>query len=436
METAHGLKVTTKSAKVIENIDHFHDQIVSMGPSADQILTAVAENPDNLLLNSYAAAFYTYGQEDALSVTASKYLNQAEKLLDSANLREKLMYQGIHAWHNKDYECALTIFTSLTQLFPRDTLAAKFAEWLFYCSGQKYYSHRYLALCEAMAKENQQDSHFLAMHSFALELSGHMQDAQNMAEKAISLEKNTPWAHHTLAHIYLATERSTQGIKILEQYRSTWDSIFSLVKGHNLWHLALFYLTNLQEQPVLTLYPEIFGPLPETPSAQIDAISLLWRLDLAGMPQEEKLKKEYSLLAHHPFEQYTGFNSAHFIYCLARCGTTNEVNKALKSIENYAQSLPEGHYHNLWGTVTLPFCKGIQAYANEDYDKAYNYFSPIQERYFLLGGSDAQDDLFSQTYLNCLVKLHKDKEAHNYLASNLSYYKNTPLAEYWFSSKN
>ncbi|CDZ78310.1 hypothetical protein BN59_02620 [Legionella massiliensis] len=434
METQRGLQVSTNSIEVIQSINHFHHQIVGSGKFAEDILSAAEHHPDNLLIQTYAAAFYLYAQENVTTNLAAAHLLKAEKQLPKANLREQLSYQAVHSWLRLDYQAALNLFSALTELFPRDTLAAKFAEWLFYCSGQVYQSQRFLAFCEKMAKYNQDESHFLAIHAFALQLSGKHKASMALAERAIDMELITPWAHHCLAHAYLFESDLGGGIACLRRFQSSWEQILPLLKGHNSWHLALFYLANRDETEVLALFNQgIFGTLPETALEQLDAISLLWRMDMAGMPQDNLFKSIANYLGVHPFEPYTGFNSAHFIYCLARAGEKKQVEKALKAIQSYANSLAEGYSRELWLTVNLPFCKAISYFVESDHQNVCKLLSPIIDSCFQMGGSDAQDELFTQTYLLSLLGCKKKDEAKRVFTNYLAHYENTALADYWFS---
>ncbi|KTC80491.1 tetratricopeptide repeat protein [Legionella cherrii] len=435
METNRGLAVTTKSLQVIESINHFHHQILGAGKEPHFILDAVKNNPDNLLLQAYAAAFYLYGQTDSTTALAKEHLLHAEKLLPTANLREKLTYQAVKAWMNLEYESALTILASLTALYPRDTLAAKFAEWLFYCAGQAYNSHNYLAFCERIAAHNQDESHFIAMHSFAAELSGHVTEAQHLAEHALKMEPITPWAHHTLAHAYLNTNNIAKGIVALERFRGSWDEISSLLRGHNSWHLALFYIALRQADKVMDLYPLIFGLSPEIITEQIDAISLLWRLDMAGLPHLDRFNVLASYLNENPLMHYSGFNTVHYIYCLSRLGQEDAVQKSLASIENYAKTLAKGYNQTLWLSVVLPLSKGIHAFVNNDFQTACDLMAPCISRRTEIGGSDAQSEIIAQTYFICLAQSNKLKAAQEFFHFHLAHYKGTPLAEFWFSSK-
>jgi hypothetical protein len=433
METSQGLSVTTSSPKVIESINRFHHEMVASGTNPELILEAVKFHPDNLLLQTYAAAFYLYGQRDSVTIMAKEHLFYAEKLLRDANLREKLIYYATKAWMSRDYANALTLLASITELYPRDTLAAKFAEGIFYCSGQEYHAADYLILCQRMAKENQGDPYFLSMHSFALELAGYLSEAEKVAEKAILLDPITPWAHHTLAHVYLNANHITEGIAKFGAFRDCWKFVLPLLRGHNTWHLALFYLALKQEDQVMALYPSIFGMFPQLVCEHIDAVSLLWRMDIAGMPQISQFTKVAAYFDKAPLEHYTGFNSLHYLYCLTRAGKEDEALKEIASIETYAKSLEKGYTQSLWLNVILPFCKGVYAFAMENFAAAYKYMHPCIGRYTEMGGSDAQAELFAQTYLVCLLKLQKIKEATELFNKYLSHYKGTPLAQFWFN---
>jgi hypothetical protein len=434
METARGLLVTTKSPQVIESINNFHYQIMASGKTPQCILEAVEDNPENLLLQTYAAAFYLYGQTKPATELAKEHLFEAEKLVHAANLREKLMFQAANAWLSLNYERALTLLAGLTAIYPRDTLAAKFAEWLFYCSGQAYNAHSYLIFCERIAKHNQDESHFIAMHSFAAELSGHVTDAQRLAEQALLIDPLTPWAHHTLAHLYLNINQMAKGIDTLEAFRSSWNEISPLLCGHNSWHLALFYLAFRQADRVMRLYPLIFGTSPEIICEQIDAISLLWRMDMAGLPQLDQFHILGPYLANAPFEQYTGFNTIHYVYCLARLGLEARVQESIRSMEHYAKSLSKGYAQTLWLTVILPLSKGVHAFVNNNFQLACELMTPCITRRIEIGGSDAQSEIIAQTYLLSLIQSNKLKEAKVFFNFYLSHYKGTPLAQFWFDA--
>ncbi|MFC3908812.1 tetratricopeptide repeat protein [Legionella dresdenensis] len=430
MENNRGLAVTTNSSAVIDSINHFQEQILASGQSGQLILEQVQNHPDNLLLQTYSAVFYLYAQQLELRQLAEPHLLAAEKLLGKGNLREKMTFEAVKAWYRFDYNAAITIFTGLTALYPRDIMAAKLAEWIFYCAGQAYRAKDYLALCDQIALVNQDNPHFIAMHSFAYELCDLLPQAKKLAEQAIAMEKMTPWAHHTLAHAHLRSNQIEEGIRCLRTLQPTWDAIHSLMRGHNHWHLALFYLALRDEHTILDLFSAISGTLPELPVEQVDAIALLWRMDMAGLPQNELLNKIAAKLGDNPLQLVTGFNTTHFVYCLARTSTAEPV---LKAIYNGAEQMTPGYQRDLWLSVILPACQAIVSYVNHDFQTACDLLEPIITRCPEMGGSDAQTELYTQTCLACLLALKKKDQAWNFFQKHLSHYRDTPLADFWFS---
>jgi pentatricopeptide repeat protein len=433
MKSAQGLEISGSDTGVVDCIDHFHQQILSSGKEPDKILQAAQHFPECTLIQIYSGIVYLYAQEDTATKIAENYFKQALMTLGSANTREKLLYQAAIAWSQLDYESAINVLTSILHSYPQDTLSLKFAEWMFYCSGQAWHAPAFLNLCDGVALHHQNDPHFLAIHSFALELNGRFWEAKTMAEKALQIELTTPWAHHSLAHVYLMTNRMEEGLNFLEGVQSSWENVFTLLKSHNTWHLALFYLAKLNSNELHRLFNTgIFGTLPASAGEQIDAISLLWRMDMAGIGSPELYQKISPHLQEHPFEFYTGFNSAHFIYALTRAGKIDQARDALKRMESQANIFPSIYTQNIWRDINLPFCQFVFAFSQEDYAEAAALGAPIVHNCFQLGGSDAQDELFLQTYLVSLLASNKKDEAVKFFDTYLSHYANTNLAAYWF----
>jgi len=434
MHTEQGLLVTATDITEIEAVNHFHHQVMSAGLQADAILNAAQTFPDNPLIQTYAAVFYLFAQEDSASQVAKSYLNQAKLRLSSANEREKLLFYAVEAWYDKHFEAAITLFSTIVTLYPKDTLALKFAEWLFYCTGQAYNGRRYLKLCYQATKENQADPYFLACLSFAYELSGFYDKAYAQAEQAMTIEPILPWAHHTIAHVLLMTQNIDKSIQFLQQVRPSWDGVMPLLKGHNSWHLALGYVANLEgEKALKILENDLWGNDINLIGTQLDMVSLLWRLDMAGLPQDKKYNELLSHLQQHPYEQHTGFNSLHFIYALARAGQYNNVSKALKAIQNFIDQHPNSYQQVYWQHIALPFCQAAASFAQHDHITVLTRLTPIIEQCYQLGGSDAQCDLFLQMYFISLIHCRPKSEAKRFYHQYLSHYNQTALEAYWWS---
>lgn len=427
------LPVSTDSIPAIEALNHFHDQMLRAAPDAGKILDAAAAHPEVLLIQCYAAALLLYGQDSTLDKKALGFLNTAENLLRTHSERERLIFEVIKAWYRVDYELALTVLTEITTQWPTDCTSAKMAEWLYYCAGQPYYAKPFLAMCEKMHVHCKQYPGFLATHSFALELNARYAESIEMALHAIDMDVITPWAHHTVGHVTLKTGQIKQGIQLFQHYAPTWEKILSFLRGHLHWHYALFSVANRDKAAANTHYTHgMWGTNKDTVLEQVDSISYLWRMDMAGIAQDKKLSDLIKHTGHHPFEFYMPFVNAHYAYALSRTGQQKEVERMISLTNDHAEKL-NGAQQQLWRDLALPLMHASSAYAQENYQLAADYFTPIADAFTHGGGSDAQDELFYQAYLVSLLKSGQTKIAKNLLNDRLAHYKKTALGEYWLS---
>jgi hypothetical protein len=428
----YGLFVSTNTSTVIDAVNHFQQQLISSGQDGAEILETAKSNPENLLLQCYAAVFLIYAQDQSLNPKISVFLTQAESLLKYANQRERLFYQATSAWFQYDYELALTIFIAITEQWSTDCTAAKIAEWLFYCTGQKYNAKRFLAMCEKMAPRNQQRNHFLAIHAFALELDTDYTKSFKVASRALEIDVKTPWAHHAISHVFLRTGKMFEGSQALESFSPTWQKILWLLRGHNSWHLALFYLAELNEQKTIELYDHVIwaGASPDNTLEQIDAVALLWRMDMVGISTTHKWQDIAKHLLHHSSDHYMPFNNGHFVYALTRANKSDLALTAIANVEKYARTL-KGSQQDLWLRITIPFLKGCHAFASQDYRTVQQLWQPIISDIYQVGGSDAQVELFFQAYYYSCLKNKESSHANKFFETHLSHYQNTPLGQHW-----
>ena len=176
----------------------------------------------------------------------------------------------------------------------------------------------------------------------------------------------------------------------------------------------------------------IWGGSPDLMLEQVDAISLLWRMDMAGLPQENYWQDIAAHLGVHPYEQYVGFHNIHYVYALARAGQTEKAREAIsvaRNCEHHVDKQPCA----LWDEVCIPLMEAAVAYTDKNHIEVVRLIEPIQNDIFRVGGSDAQDELLVQMYFTSLVASGRAAEARQYFDKELSYYRGTALADYWFS---
>ncbi len=81
--------------------------------------------------------------------------------------------------------------------------------------GKKCKCKRFLALTNKCYDIHKNDPFFLAIHSFALELSGKKEENEEVANRALKTNIPNPSAHHALSLVYINTARIDEGIQVL-----------------------------------------------------------------------------------------------------------------------------------------------------------------------------------------------------------------------------
>jgi len=427
-----GNLVSTGEGEVIDAIDHFTDQLLRLGSEVADVVKAADRFQDNYLLQLYAALFYLYGQAEQPHEKARLYLQKAQALLaHQVSEREESFYEALQLWHQDHLAECLKHLEKHCLKWRNDLVALKATEFIYYCKGQQYEGKRFLALTEALYPKWKDDPLFLSMHSFALELTGQVDAAEKEAERALDLDKFNSWAHHTLCHVYINRGEIDRGIDVLESFVPTWKKSGRLIESHNMWHLALMYLENLDFEESLDVVKRAkWESKISMVGEEVDLSSLLWRFDLEGQEVTSLWEGLAEAIGDNAYFGSIPFVNAQLFYALKRGGRKDEVKEGLSTILRFAE-LQRGEDQKVWKNVGLPLIYGSLAFADQDYKVALKYFDPIMPQVGAVGGSDAQVDLFRQTYLKGLIGAGRRSDARAFLAQMLGGRPMTQLETKW-----
>lgn len=412
-----GCSLSTANPDVIEYINVFTSELLRSGKRVGDILEAVEKYPQEFIIHILAAIFHLYGQTTENQNKATYHLDEAFHLLDHATEREKSLFEMAQYWQRLELAECLQRIERHCFKWPKDLMTIKIAEFLFYCKGQKYENKRFLRLTSHCYSEHKNDSFFLSIHSFALELNEKFDESLSTVKRALLLNEHNPWAHHTLSLIYLKRGWIKEGIELLERYASSWHQFSHIIESHNLWHLALLYLENLDFEKVQEIYKRAdWSHQSHLVGEEIDVASLLWRLDLEALEDLTlPLWKELanSIQDHANFGG-TPFLSTHLCYALRKGNKEDKLKEALIQIEHFAhEQVKENRF--VWKDIGLRLIYGSLAFADKKYNEALQYFQPIIEKVDCVGGSNAQIDLFYQTYLKSLIGAQHYRQAETLL---------------------
>jgi len=428
--TRRELVVSTDSVTAIAALDDFTDRLAGIRLGVEEVLTATTAEPDVASLQLASAMLFLYGQTAATTASAAGFLDRARALAPGMNERERSTLAALEGWSRDDYLATAVLLEHHVATWPRDLLALKALEFLYYVMGQQHMGARFLAQVEAIAEPNREDADFLAAWAFAAELSGAPDRAEELAEASIAIEPHTPWAHHALAHAYITRGDPPEAVARLESFLPVWETSGQFIHAHNAWHLAVALLDGLAFERSRAVYDEhIWGFLPDTPGEQIDAIAYLWRLEMAG---EEVDDARWAAIADHVEQRvdecFFPFLSAHHAYALARAGRDDALATLLASVEQRTAS-GTAEAVRVWQPTGSAVVQACAAHGCGDLRRAAELLDPVAVRITEIGGSDAQDDLFRLAYFTALVGAGRGGDAAAYFDAVTAFKTRSPFDE-------
>ena len=424
---SRGLEISGASPEAAAAINDFSARLLRLDQGVEAILPAAELWPDVPLVRLYAAAFFLYGQTgDALRMAAVQ-LDAAQSLMDSASPRERELYHALRLWESNDNLRAVEALEALTERWPADLLAAKFAEFLYYVLGQQHMGARFRAHMDRIESTHANDADFLGMSAFAAELCGDFPDAERRSERSLAIEQRNPWAQHALSHVLIRQGRVEEGMSRLETFLPQLATCGRPIHSHDAWHLALLHLEELDIPRTMDVFrSHIWGITPDLVTEQLDAIALLWRIELSGTPMDA----EWGPLADHvearASETFMPFMNAHYAYALARGGRADALESALAAVRLRSRA-DDAEARRVWAPAGCAIVEAAACFGRGDRAGAAEILEPAMPVMTTIGGSDAQDDLFRQTYLRSLQASGRRADAGEYFKRISGNKRLTPL---------
>ncbi len=425
MKDARGLDVTTDDATAVAAADDFAARLLRLDQGVEAILDAAKRWPETPIVQLYAATFWLYGQTDGALETAAVHLRACDAL--AMNTRERALHRALALWHGNDNLRAVEAMEAITTEWPSDLLTAKIAEFLYYVLGQQYMGPRFRAHMRRLEGAHAADPDFLAMTAFASELCSDYAAAEAVAERALAIEPRNPWAQHALSHVLIRRGRVTEGLARLESFLPLLATCGRPIHCHDAWHLALLHLEELDVAAAMRVFrTHIWGITPDFVVEQLDAIALLWRIEMAAGPMDAQWPSIAEHIAARALETFMPFMNAHYVYALARAGRADVVEAALAGVR--ARSAAEDEEaKRVWAPVGRAVIEAAAAFGAGDRARAAALLDPVMPMMTSIGGSDAQDDLFRQTYLRSLQAAGRHAEAAAYFDVITAGKSRTPL---------
>lgn len=414
---------TTSPAGALSGINDFCEGFVGYQARSVNVMKAADEYEDSALANIYAGMLWMFLERPEAPDHSRPYSDRAERV-GGLNQRETGLLALLKAWQKYDFSKVLKIGESLCAENRNDLPLLKILQYHSFNAGNAELMLK-LSLAGKSANEHLAPVH--SMIAFGYEQSHEIDLAEQSAHKALSIDSNEPWAHHALAHVHLSRGSTREGLDILSSSSASWEGLNSFMFTHNWWHVALFEIANGDVNKALTIYDErCWGVQPEYSQDQIGAVSLLARLEMAGVDVGARWETLLPYLESRSNDVIQPFLCLQYLYGLAKAGSALS-GTLLDLIRDQAVNPVVAQDKALWVEVGIPVAEAVVAHAQGHHEKAVSELSSVRSEVWRIGGSHAQRDLFEQILLDAKLRAGHWEAARRTLEHRKQWEPESPL---------
>ncbi len=401
---SQGLEVSNAGTQAIAALDFLTSEWLGFGNRLADFVAAADKEETCALLPVLAANLLLSMNSPEGHEAARRHLARAQALAREgrdANDRERAWLSATEAWLAGETDRSLRIHEDMAADWPRDLLAGKLGQLHAFNRGD---SEALLRIGRRLFEASRDNRHVYAMYAFGLEECNRIEEAEATARQGLALDRRDPWAHHAVAHCLEARGHMLEGVAFLKEMSDTWEGCNSFMYTHNWWHLALFLIDLDRTEEALALYDKrVWGVWKEFCEDQINAVSLLARLELRGIDVGERWADVARYLKPRLHEHYSAFLDLQYLYGLARAGEQSAVTEMLASLEDRAEAA-RPFERSAWADCAVPAAHGLAAYAKGDFADAARLLGQAVPHLPSIGGSIAQRALFGAIHLDALMK--------------------------------
>jgi len=325
-----------------------------------------------------------------LPALAAKARGALEKVLKvQKNARETAHAEALGAWCDGELERTCEILDGILREWPRDFLALKLSNYLYFYMGDAAGVRDGPARALAHWDEKTPGyGHLLALHAFGLEESGDYALAERQGRRATEINPADPWAVHSIAHVMEMQSRAEEGVRWIETLAPHWDTA-NFFRLHLWWHLALMHWSAGRPDQALALYDShVWADGSAENLSLCNDISMLARLEIAGLDVGGRWDAAAGVVRGQAGGSVLAFVDAHYAMALGE----------VPALEERGTS---GRVH---GTVGRAACEAAVAWRRKDHARVVERLAPVRQEIWRVGGSHAQRDLFTLILLDSAAR--------------------------------
>ena len=375
---------------------------------------AIAADPGFALAHA-ARAHALLERGDAAAARAS--MASANSLTAGLSAREQSHVAFFGLLVMGDAEAALSAVHAHLDTWPRDAVVlatTAFTNGLIGSSGRAGQKRRLLELLDRLAPSYGDDWWFTAHHGMALSENGQRDAARLKIARSLAQNPKNPWAAHACAHLCYEEGDPNGAHDFLASWLVTYPRN-GLLYSHLNWHLALGHLEAGDTAAAYRLFRDAFAPDVHSgpPRGKLnDAVSFLWRWELAGHPRDPDAWRMMHNFVTGVFPRAgIAFSDMHIAVAEAVAGNEAAVEARERQIDELARN---GHYPS--GPLVPAVSRGFAMFERRDFYATIEALEPVVGELERIGGSRAQLDLVEFTLLKAYLGADRPDDARRMLS--------------------
>jgi tetratricopeptide (TPR) repeat protein len=391
-----GVRVQAADGAAVLLLDQAIEDLVALaGDPAGGAEAAIAADGELALARVYRAYLSLYATTAEGLAEASTLIKPLEAGADLLPARERQHLAAARAWADGDWQAAARALERALVANPRDLLALKVAQDLYFFLGNRLELRDVAArVLPAWPPSDPAWGFVQGIWAFGLEENGDYRAAETAAQNSLARNPRDVWGVHALAHVFEMEGRHEPGVSFLSSSAPDWERSYFAV--HNWWHLGLYLLEVGRADDALALYHERVRAARSTEWLDIvDAAALLWRLSLYGTDvaaPAAALAADISGLVDIPVYL---FNDWHAVMAFGLARDHARVARVL--LANRHLTGPTNR--QAAGRAGCRLLEGFAAFAAGEPETAVSLLTAIRPEAHAVGGSHAQRDVIDLTLI-------------------------------------
>jgi tetratricopeptide (TPR) repeat protein len=409
---ARGLALSTDSADAAALFDRAVEHYLKFHADTMVVLNdALAADPAFVMGLVFKAYLLLSASNRANTPAIAAALATAQAGAARVTRREAMHVAACAAWAEGALDRAFDIWRQILDATPTDLLAVRICDTTWFRHGQTaLILEQADRLAHFWSAQTPGFDCFRTVWAFAHEETGDYAAAEREVDAAIECDPTNYFAHHVKAHVMEMQCRPREGRDWLEAQRPHWHLGNNLVH-HLWWHRALMelelgeldavlasYDTNIRnlDSPMTKAVPDHFVDLQNAPA-------VLWRLEQMGVAVGERWQELADKAEARIGDTGHLLLVPHLMLALTATGRDGAADRFLAALRERAADSA------LWtapaiAAVVIPACEAVQAHRGRDFGRVVDLLAPRQEQIRLLGGSNAQRDMFFQMLIDAAME--------------------------------